>query len=102
MEHIQIEHPGILLKEDFLEDHNLGIETFANAIGVSSEKITQIIHGQQNIDADLSVRIGVFFGMSPGFWLNLQTDFDLRLVQNKCLETYRTQITPFSARAENL
>ncbi len=76
---IEIEHPGIMFKEDFLDDLQIRPGTFARAIGVDCTAIKQIIDGKRAITADMALRFSLFFDMSAGFWLNLQKDYELRL-----------------------
>lgn len=76
---IDIEHPGVMLKEDFLDDLGIKPGTFAKAIGVDRAAIKKIIDGHRAISADMSLRFGLYFGMSPSFWLNLQKDYELRI-----------------------
>ncbi|MGB6230688.1 MAG: HigA family addiction module antitoxin [Litorimonas sp.] len=76
---IEIEHPGVLLKEDFLDDLGIKPGTFAKSIGVDRAAIKKIIDGNRAISADMSLRFGLYFDMSPAFWLNLQKDYELRI-----------------------
>lgn len=78
---LTIEHPGVMLKEDFLDDMEIKPGRFARAIGVDRAAIKKIIDGQRAITADMSLRFGLFFGMSGGFWLNLQKDYELRIAK---------------------
>ena len=78
---IPIEHPGVMLKEDFLDDLGVKPGSFARAIGVDRAAIKQIIDGKRAITADMSLRFSLFFNMSPSFWLNLQKDYELRVAK---------------------
>jgi addiction module HigA family antidote len=78
---IPIEHPGVMLKEDFLDDLGVKPGGFARAIGVDRAAIKKIIEGKRAITADMSLRFGLFFNMSSGFWLNLQKDYELRVAK---------------------
>ena len=78
---IPIEHPGVMLKEDFLDDLGVKPGSFARAIGVDRAAIKKIIDGKRSITADMSLRFGLFFNMSAGFWLNLQKDYELRVAK---------------------
>ena len=78
---IPIEHPGVMLKEDFLDDLGVKPGSFARAIGVDRAAIKKIIDGKRAITADMSLRFGLFFNMSAGFWLNLQKDYELRVAK---------------------
>ena len=61
---IEIEHPGIMLKEDFLDDLGIKSGAFAKAIGIDRAAIKNIIDGKRAITADMSLRFGLFFDMS--------------------------------------
>jgi addiction module HigA family antidote len=92
---IKIEHPGIMLKEDFLDDMGIKSGTFAKAIGVDCSGIKNIIDGHRAITADMSIRFGLFFKMSAGFWLNLQKDYDLRTAKRDRLAEFIKIVQPF-------
>jgi addiction module HigA family antidote len=70
-------HPGEVLQEDFLGPMGVTQYRVAKDIGVSARRINEIVHGQRAITADTALRLGRYFGVSPQFWLNLQTHFDL-------------------------
>ena len=92
----EIEHPGIMLKEDFLDDLGIKPGTFANAIGVDRTAVKKIIEGERAITADMSLRFGVFFNMSAGFWFNLQKDYELRTAKLTRLAEFKKTIQPFA------
>ncbi len=92
---LKIEHPGTMLKEDFLDDMNIKPGAFAKAIGVDRAAIKNIIDGKRAVTAEMSLRFGLFFGMSEGFWLNLQKDYDLRLARREKLAEFSKTIRPF-------
>ncbi|MCF6285208.1 MAG: HigA family addiction module antitoxin [Candidatus Hydrogenedentes bacterium] len=94
-EFIKIEHPGIMLKEDFLDDLGIKSGTFAKAIAVDRSAIKNIIDGKRAITADMALRFGLFFNMSAGFWLNLQKDYELRTAQRERLSEFEKIIQPF-------
>ena len=91
---IKIEPPGIMLKEDFLDDLGIKPGTFARAIGVDRAAIKNIIEGKRAITADMSLRFGVFFNMSEEFWLNLQKDYELRNAKRDRLNEFKNTIQP--------
>ena len=92
---IEIERPGIMLKEDFLDDMGIKSGTLAKAIGVDRSAIKNIIDGNRAITADMSIRFGLFFNMSAGFWLNLQKDYDLRTAKRDRLAEFIKTVQPF-------
>jgi len=92
--YIEIEHPGIMLKEDFLDDMKIKPGTFAKAIGVDRTAIKKIIEGQRAITADMALRFGLFFDMSASFWLNLQKDYELRMAERENLAEFKKVVQP--------
>ncbi|MBW1732379.1 MAG: HigA family addiction module antidote protein [Deltaproteobacteria bacterium] len=54
----------------------------AKDISVPPRRINEIVHGKRAITADTALRLGRFFGMSPHFWLNLQTRYDLEVTED--------------------
>ena len=76
-------HPGEMLKQEFLEPLNITQVTLAQEIGVSYQRINEIINGKRGITVATALRLAKFFGMSPDFWLNLQLRWDLYHVQKK-------------------
>lgn len=73
--------PGEMLKEEFLSEYGLSQNQLARAVGISPNRIADIINNRRRITADTAVRLGLFFGNSPEFWLNLQTHYDLKLAR---------------------
>ena len=94
---IEIEHPGVMLKEDFLDDLGIKPGTFARAIGVDRTAIKNIIDGKRAITADMALRFSLYFNMSAGFWLNLQKDYELRTAKRERLTEFKKAIQPFEA-----
>jgi addiction module HigA family antidote len=75
-------HPGEILKEEFLEPMGISQYRLAKDISVPPRRINEIVHGKRSITADTALRLGRYFGMSPQFWLNLQTRYDLEVTQD--------------------
>lgn len=70
--------PGEILVEEYLKPMGLSQNALARAIGVPARRINEIVHGKRAITLDTSLRLGRFFGHSARFWLNVQTECDLR------------------------
>lgn len=70
--------PGEMLKEEFLVGYGLSQSHLAKAIGISPNRIAEIVHNRRRITADTALRLGLYFGNSPEFWMNLQTHYDLK------------------------
>jgi len=73
--------PGEILREEFMRPLGLTQYRLAKAIKVPPNRISAIINGKRAITADTALRLGKYFGVSPEIWLDLQSDYDLRLVQ---------------------
>jgi addiction module HigA family antidote len=71
--------PGEMLKEEFLTEFGLSQNQLAKAIGISPNRIAEIISNRRRITADTALRLGLYFGNSPEFWMNLQTQYDLKM-----------------------
>lgn len=86
-------HPGEVLMEDFIEGFGITQNKLAVSISVPPRRINEIVHGKRAITADTALRLGRYFGVSPQFWLNLQTRYDLELAEDRVSEQIAA-ITP--------
>src|ERR1700758_2595575 len=75
-------HPGEHLAEE-LKELGMSAAELARKLDVPTNRITGILNGQRAVTGDTALRLGHFFGMSPQFWLNLQSIYELRLAQKK-------------------
>jgi len=75
-------HPGEILAEE-LEEIGVSPTELARQLAVPPNRITQIIHGKRSITGDTALRLGHWFGMSPQFWLNLQTAYEIRVARQE-------------------
>jgi addiction module HigA family antidote len=75
-------HPGRLLKRE-LTSRELSANRLALDLGVPSGRITDILNGRRGITADTAVRLGRYFGNSAQFWLDLQSQYDIGVVQRE-------------------
>lgn len=73
-------HPGRLLKRE-LEARTLSANRLALDLGVPSGRITDILNGRRSITADTAVRLGRYFGNKAQFWLDLQGQYDIAVVE---------------------
>jgi addiction module HigA family antidote len=77
-----VSHPGRLLKRE-LTARKLSANRLSLDIGVPSGRITDILNARRSITADTAVRLGRYFGNSAQFWLDLQSQYDIVLVERK-------------------
>jgi antitoxin HigA-1 len=75
-------HPGRLLKRE-LAARKLSANRLALDLGVPSGRITDILNGRRAVTADTAVRLGRYFGNSGKFWLDLQTQYDIGVVERE-------------------
>jgi antitoxin HigA-1 len=73
--------PGEMLKEEFLAAYGLSQNRLAKAVGISPNRIAEIVNNRRRITADTALRLGLYFGNSPEFWMNLQTHHDLKMAK---------------------
>lgn len=78
MSKLKIETPGEILKAEWLEPLALSQYRLARELGISEQRVSELINGRRSITLDTALRLGRLFGTSPELWLNLQADFDLR------------------------
>ena len=83
-------HPGEILLEDFMKPMGINARQLSADIDVSPSRISDIVHGQRPITADTALRLGMYFGMEPRFWINLQSEYDMRITARD----FRTKIAP--------
>jgi len=70
-------HPGEILQEEFLQPMEISQNKLARDIGVPPRRINEIVLGKRGISADTDLRLSRALGTSEGFWLGLQSDYDL-------------------------
>ena len=75
--HREPTHPGEMLIEEFLVPMGITQRELANSIHVPYQRINEIINKRRGITPSTALRLAKFFGMSEGFWMNLQLRWDL-------------------------
>jgi antitoxin HigA-1 len=88
MEKLPNIHPGEVLLEEFLRPFSVSAYRLAKEIEIPQTRLSQIIKGARRITADTALRLGLFFGNSPNFWLGLQNDYDLEEEKLKNTEIF--------------
>jgi antitoxin HigA-1 len=92
-------HPGEILLHDFIEPLGLTQSALAKAIGVTPIRISQIVRGQRAITADTALRLSRYFSTRPGWWLDLQTFYDLEVASDQIEARIIRNIKPCSLMA---
>lgn len=83
-------HPGEMLLEEFLIPMGITQQALADAIHVPFQRVNEIVAGRRGLTPSTALRLAKFFGMSAGFWLNLQTVCDLQKAEQKESELLKT------------
>jgi antitoxin HigA-1 len=86
---------GEILLEEFLKPMDLSQNALARAVGVPPRRINEIVLGKRAVTADTDLRLTRYFGLSEGFFLRLQADYDLRMqrrVLGKKLDAIRPRV----------
>ena len=86
--------PGEILAEEFLTGFDLTQAALARALGISPNRIAEIINNRRRITADTALRLGLFFGTSPEFWQNLQAHYDMKMARRALSPEIIERITP--------
>ncbi len=78
-------HPGEILLEEFMKPMGITARQLSADMDVPPSRISDIVNGVRPISADTALRLGLFFSMDARFWLNLQTEYDLRVARRDLL-----------------
>jgi antitoxin HigA-1 len=87
-------HPGEILRIEFLDSLGMSVNALAKALHVPTPRINDVVLGKRAISADTALRLARYFGVSPQFWLNLQSDYDLRMASEAAGELIESEIEP--------
>jgi addiction module HigA family antidote len=91
-------HPGRLLKME-LKARRLSANRLALELGVPSGRITDILNSRRSVSAETAVRLGRYFGNGPRFWLDLQSQYDIAVVERDRGREIAAQVRPASRAA---
>ena len=95
-EYVELTTVGELLKEEFIDVFNISQNALAKAIFVPPNRIHQIIKGQRRITADTDLRLTTYFGLSQGYFLRYQEDYELRIARREIADDIN-RIKPIQA-----
>jgi len=91
--------PGEILLEEFMGPIELSQNKLARDIDVPVGRISEIIHGKRGVTTDTALRLSVYFGTTPEFWINLQTRYDLKLAKQELLPEIERNVRPLETEA---
>ena len=93
--------PGEMLSEEFLKPLGMSNYRLAKEIGVPAQRIGEIVAGRRAITADTDLRLCRFFGLTDGWWLRLQADFDTQVAKVGLAKTLAT-IRPWKEATDQM
>ncbi len=73
--------PGEILREEFMRPLGISMNALARDIAVPPNRVSGIVNGKRAISADTALRLGKYFGVSPEIWLDLQSEYELRVAR---------------------
>src|SRR5438093_12598033 len=83
MKKLKPAHPGKLLLEEFIKPMKLTVYRVAKDSGIAQSTLAAVVSGQRATSAETAMRLGLYFGVDAQFWLNLQTRYDLMMLDDK-------------------
>lgn len=90
-------HPGETLREDFLKPLGLTANRLAMELLVPVTRINDVVRGRRSITADTALRLARYFGTTPQFWINLQSNYDLERAEDERGGEIASRIRPYHA-----
>ena len=90
-------HPGTILLEEFLKPMDISQYRLAKDTSVPARRINEIVHGKRSITADTALRLGRFFNMTPQFWMNLQSRYDLEVAEDNLAGKLKKEVHAYQA-----
>lgn len=94
--------PGEILREDFMEPMGISINQLSRDIAVPPNRISEIVNGKRSITADTALRLERYFGIEAQFWLNLQSEYDLRVMKQKIGPDIEQRIIPLKTPGRSM
>lgn len=90
-------HPGEILREEFLKPLGLSANALAMALHVPAPRINEIVRERRGISPDTALRLARYFGGDAKSWLNLQTEYDLKIASQEAGKTIEKEVSPRAA-----
>lgn len=92
-------HPGEILREDYLRPLAMSANALSKHLRVPASRINDIVLERRGVTADTALRLARFFGGDAQTWLNLQTQFDLRVAETSIAKTIHAEVEPLDRAA---
>lgn len=89
-------HPGDVLREDFMKPMGLSAYAVAKAIGATPIAISQICRRRRGVSAEMALKLGRLFNVSPDVWIGIQADYDLEVARLRCEKRIFRDVQPLA------
>ena len=89
-------HPGDVLREDFMKPMSLSGYAVAKAVGATPIAISQICRGQRGVSAEMALKLGRRFNVSPKLWMGIQANYDLEVARLRCEKRIERDVHPLA------
>jgi addiction module HigA family antidote len=89
-------HPGDVLREDFMKPMKLSAYAVAKAIGATPIAISQICRRKRSVSAEMALKLGRLFNVSPELWIGIQADYDLEIARLHCEKRIERDVHPLA------
>ena len=93
----RLSHPGELLLREFIKPLGLTQYRVAKDAGMAHSSMTALVKGQRSVTVETAIRLGLYFGTTPEFWLNLQSRYDLRRAEKEQLPKLTREVQPLAS-----
>lgn len=90
-------HPGEILREEYLKPLELSANALSHALHVSPPRINDIVRERRGVTADTAMRLARFFDTTPHFWMNLQSEYDIRIAEKDSARKIIREVRPYEA-----
>jgi addiction module HigA family antidote len=97
MKKIRVLSPGEILLTEFIRPNQLTVYRVAKDSGIPQPTLQLIVTGKRSITADTALRLGLYFGIDAQFWLNLQSEYELRRARYEKLSVIQREVRPLAA-----
>ena len=89
-------HPGEILFKEFLKPFKLSQYRLVKDVNVPPRRINEIVHGLRAVSVDTALRLAKYFNVTPYFWLNLQTKYDIEIYKDCQFQKLEEEIKIFN------
>lgn len=87
-------HPGEVLLEEYLKPLGISQNKLALNMRVSPQRVNEIVNGKRSITPETAIRLARVIGTTPAFWLSMQADYDLQIVETNIGSQIEKEVTP--------